>query len=1441
MITHVLHFADIHIRAGDVIQSRKDEYMHVFQNLEAALDRLECVRAGTAIAVVCGDVFHHKYRLEGPAVQLWIRFVRILTDRMRVWIISGNHDFRQERPNDPDLLEVMMDTLPPLRNKCSYICDSGVFVIDNEIEIGVVAIRETLKSYDTSGLVTDLPEFPRPSKDDNVHKRIALFHGTITQSSLPNGQCMTAGKGYPLEWFAGYDIVMLGDNHLQQWHVTKDGMSWGYPGSLLQQDFGEPVYGHGFLLWDLVTKTAQPYHVTNEFGRIRAKVAHDNVYVRLHPTGEYMRLNHELSVSLPRTPIVSVIGNTGDECIVSTALRLMGGIVPTQIATTMNTSAPSIENSEYPTSEVDNLAVVHNPTKWLEYIESTDPSLASTLRDSQWLEHPDRILAGVEDVAEVAVGERATRIQMAIDAYKTVRECVKQPARITLSYLEWAWAFAYGEHNWFDFDKMDGDITLLNGKNASGKSSFIDILCIALFGEPGKNRNINATKRMSSMMIHHQKPARVPMYCTVVFRIESAEKRDEYAIERVYTPHKTKMDEYGIQMSKCDLYRLVDGTTKELICSGATLVEAWVQEHCGTIDDMMESTVVSQMDIHNFFMLKPDAQKYRLDESLNMECVQHFGNILKQAILAFNSWIETLGVSINSQRACIADAGWVDTDEDSAGTDLSAEVENRADRVKMLEAECDALLLKSGGIEGSGEDDAGTGIDIPDDVIDRRAKVCRDLEIIGYVDSTRGFDSPCIYDGPEFPLRPYADVVTERDALVCDIDQCEFDDMDIEEEFQKVKLELADWRNCVDEFNNIEAEVSTEQEWRTIYDKYRDAKSRCNALGMSYSEWCKKWDEWNRVIAEAGSCEWPAASRCARSYEKSQASLGKWDRLEHEASVIVRTIEEKTAEWKLQYRAFREKEKRCNSCGLKTLDEVMLWNKLIDTAESWEEEWTAWTQLNMEKQLHKWHNSAECRKWLRCAVVANGEYNPDCPICCKYRNASLREMGVRDMEHWIKAVRVCTEIEERKEVMERRKRERDADTERVACATGDARSMLKEWLGLDDARTEIEKKKRYFENSVYELQTQLEQLKKRMSGIAKTREDIVYTMEEWKRAYEIQSMIENRRDWMDAAAVAWDTMLSLKRDACASWRHNGDKLQKRYDDLLRVVKYLKNGPRLAQEEAFIRWRHRELVAELERLNRLRAVAALRYAKRKADLSAAREELREMQNALEKQRRAAALRQEYESRISAKEVVLDMWRTRRDILQATYQRLIGEKDDKHTYKEWVYASFVIPLLERHVNSFLGSVAMTTSPRLEIEYHAKALRFTVVDRGNRTTYGLSSGFQKFIIGLALRMALIRLGGGGHMFTTLIIDEGFVACDADNVQYARDILYHMMEVGGFHHILLATHLDTIKDMIGRKIHIEREGGFSRLQVGSRRQFGSTTPARRGRPPKELKQKGQ
>jgi len=109
------------------------------------------------------------------------------------------------------------------------------------------------------------------------------------------------------------------------------------------------------------------------------------------------------------------------------------------------------------------------------------------------------------------------------------------------------------------------------------------------------------------------------------------------------------------------------------------------------------------------------------------------------------------------------------------------------------------------------------------------------------------------------------------------------------------------------------------------------------------------------------------------------------------------------------------------------------------------------------------------------------------------------------------------------------------------------------------------------------------------------------------------------------------------------------------------------------------------------------------------------------------------------------------------------------------------------------------------------------YYVQDRGNETSFAASSGYQQFVIGLAMRQALAIIGGSGNNLQHMIIDEGFTACDQRNLEKANDVLKLLIQRGQYKSILIVSHLESIKDVVPLKINIERKDAFSYLRYGT------------------------
>ncbi|MEI6881249.1 MAG: hypothetical protein WCK82_07965, partial [Bacteroidota bacterium] len=90
---------------------------------------------------------------------------------------------------------------------------------------------------------------------------IGLFHAPLINAKTDIGY--EIDHGAELDIFEGCDMVMLGDIHKRQFFNHK-GIHVAYPSSLIQQNFGENVSKHGFLMWDIESKTFTEHDVENK-------------------------------------------------------------------------------------------------------------------------------------------------------------------------------------------------------------------------------------------------------------------------------------------------------------------------------------------------------------------------------------------------------------------------------------------------------------------------------------------------------------------------------------------------------------------------------------------------------------------------------------------------------------------------------------------------------------------------------------------------------------------------------------------------------------------------------------------------------------------------------------------------------------------------------------------------------------------------------------------------------------------------------------------------------------------------------------------------------------------------------------------------------------------------------------------------------------------------
>ena len=284
IINNIFHISDIHIRNGDYNVSRYEEYKQVFDNL---IIYLRENRTDDSITIITGDIFDKKTKTESYGIFLFNHLINGISQLMPIYIIAGNHDIKHKtnsNDNKFDNLNILDAFFESNKyNNVQYLNKTGCYIA-GDIGFGIVIIEDSINN-------DKLPLFPN-NFPENIKLKIALFHGTITNSLFQN--YTYAQEGFPLDWFKDYDLGMFGDIHLQQLHNVKkieenkyeymlnNKLTWGYSSSLIQQNFGESIIKHGCLKWNLINKTVSKHFIFNEYGKICLESIDNEWYICLY-------------------------------------------------------------------------------------------------------------------------------------------------------------------------------------------------------------------------------------------------------------------------------------------------------------------------------------------------------------------------------------------------------------------------------------------------------------------------------------------------------------------------------------------------------------------------------------------------------------------------------------------------------------------------------------------------------------------------------------------------------------------------------------------------------------------------------------------------------------------------------------------------------------------------------------------------------------------------------------------------------------------------------------------------------------------------------------------------------------------------------------------------------------------------------------------------------
>lgn len=252
MIKLVIQVADIHIRNA----VRHDEYSEQLGRFVAKCEELSKPYSPDEVRIlICGDLVHQKNTISNELFTFASSFIRKLEPIGKVLVYSGNHDLVVNNTSRTDTLTALFETAKFenahfLDEELGY--ESG-YLHDENITWCLYSIHDNYRE----------PDMITASKERPDNWMVGLYHGTVVGATLNNGTIIADGVSG--QRFNGCDVVMAGDIHKRQVLECGD-VDVVYPGSLIQQNFGETITSHGFAVWDVEKRSYEFVDLESDYG-----------------------------------------------------------------------------------------------------------------------------------------------------------------------------------------------------------------------------------------------------------------------------------------------------------------------------------------------------------------------------------------------------------------------------------------------------------------------------------------------------------------------------------------------------------------------------------------------------------------------------------------------------------------------------------------------------------------------------------------------------------------------------------------------------------------------------------------------------------------------------------------------------------------------------------------------------------------------------------------------------------------------------------------------------------------------------------------------------------------------------------------------------------------------------------------------------------------------
>ena len=558
-VKYIIHCADIHIKND---QTNRLEYDIVLNRLYESIKNLKNLK--NTIIVICGDIFDNKTNLRPESIDLLKEFFFNLSNLTDTIVILGNHDQNSNNSKSLDAISPIINKGFNSKYKIHLLKDSGIYEYSNLV----------------FGL-TDIHQEKVTSLNINVDKiKINLYHGYIHGAKLQNDMSHMVGKFNQTDFSDG-QLTLLGDIHKFQ-YLNKN-KTMAYPGSLLQMNYGEDLYNHGYLLWNLKDMSSELIKIANDYAFYTIEI-HSN------------KLVTEIDKDLPKNLRLRVFYKDSDvehrEEIINT-LKQKYNII--QLDELKQMKGINLElNTDEKNKKIQQISSINNVNELiLKYITDNN-KIENKLTE--------------EKIKEIS--DELTVITKKIDY-----NFEKTKKKIKILKLEFNNMFIYGENNVINFDNLNKIVGLV-AENKRGKTSLIDCILFSIWSESDRTiSNIDVikhgTKKMSS---------------DITISVNS----------NVYKISRQSYNSKGRLYNEVNLYEFDKDTfeQKKLTESDKRKTEEKILSLFGSPDDFTLLSIITQDNPINFLTMKDTEKKALLNKMFNLEIIKDVNREVNKEHLA---------------------------------------------------------------------------------------------------------------------------------------------------------------------------------------------------------------------------------------------------------------------------------------------------------------------------------------------------------------------------------------------------------------------------------------------------------------------------------------------------------------------------------------------------------------------------------------------------------------------------------------------------------------------------------------------------------------------------------------------------------------------------------------------------------------------------------------